>query len=119
MSDRTDDELLDDMRRYAADAIENLGNASYADFLNDASLRYGIFYLTAIVGEAASKTAESTRRQYPAVSWRLFRGLRNILIHDYHSVEPNRIYKVVTDDLPMLIAGLDTPARQRQGGQPS
>ena len=110
MSDRTDDERLDDIRRYAADAIENLSDSSYTDFLNDANLRYAVFYLTAIVGEAASKTAASTRRRYPAVPWRLFRNLRNILIHEYHSVEPNRIYAVVTDDLPMLIAGLEMPA---------
>ncbi|MYC35243.1 MAG: DUF86 domain-containing protein [Chloroflexi bacterium] len=118
MNDVTDEERLDDMRRYAEDAIETLGNTSYADFLNDANLRHAIFYLVAIVGEAASRTTGPTRRLYPTSSWRTFRSLRNILIHEYHSVKPNRIYEAVTDDLPALLTALKTPVRQRQGGQP-
>ena len=109
MNARTDEERLDDLRRYAADAIETLGDASYADFLNDSTRRHAVFYLMAIVGEAASKTTEPTRRRFPAVSWRVFRSLRNILIHEYHSVQPSRIYEAVIDDLPTLIVGLDTP----------
>ena len=55
MSDRTDEERLDDVRQYASEAIETLGDATYADFLNDSNLHRAVFYLVAVVGEAASK----------------------------------------------------------------
>ena len=43
MNDRTDAELRDDIFQYAGDALEMLGNAAYADFLNDRTLRSAIF----------------------------------------------------------------------------
>ena len=119
MSDRTDEERLDDVRQYASEAIETLGDSTYADFLNDSNLRRAVFYLVAVVGEAASIISQSTRRQYPAAQWRRFRGLRNILIHEYHSVEADAIYEAVIHYLPALLTALETPVRQRQGGQPS
>ena len=119
MSDRTDEERLDDIRQYASEAIETLGDSTYADFLNDSNLRRAVFYLVAVVGEVASKISQSTRRQYPTAQWRRFRGLRNVLIHEYHSVEADTIYEAVTHHLPALLTALETTAHNSQGGQPS
>ncbi len=119
MDDRTDDERLDDIRRYAMDAIETLGNATYADFLNDPNLRHSIFYLVAIVGEAAAKTSPAARRRYPAVPWRMLRRMRNILVHEYHSVKPDAIYRSVVELLPSLVIALETTTHNPHGGQPS
>ena len=119
MDDRTDRERLDDIQRYAADAINTLGDATYAEFLNDSNLRHSVFYLVAIVGEAAAKTSPATRRLYPAIPWRQVRGMRNILIHEYHSVKPESIYQAVVDFLPTLISALETTTDNSQGGQPS
>lgn len=119
MDDRTDRERLDDIQRYAADAIETLGDATYADFLNNSNLRHSVFYLIAIVGEAAAMTSPATRRLYPAIPWRQVRGMRNILIHEYHSVKPESIYHAVVDFLPTLISDLETTGNNYPGGQPS
>ncbi len=111
MTERTDEERLDDIHRYASEAIETIGDATYADFLNDTNLRRAIFYLMSVVGEAASKMSQTTRRRYPAAQWRRFRDLRNILIHEYHSVEADTIYEAVTRHVPALLTALEVPAR--------
>ena len=118
MDDRTDDGRLDDIRRYAMDAIETLGNATDADFPNDPNLRHSIFYLVAIVGEAAAKTSPVARRPYPAVPWRRLRRMRNILVHEYHSVKPDAIYRSVVKFLPSLIIALEATIDHPHGGQP-
>ena len=81
MNDRTDAELRDDIFQYAGDALEMLGNSTYADFLNDRTLRSAIFYMVGVIGEAASKTSASGRQQYPGEHWLRFRSLRDILVH--------------------------------------
>lgn len=106
MNDRTDAQLRDDIFDYAGDLAEILGNATYSDFLNDRTLRAAIFYMLSVIGEAASKTSATGRRRYPSVHWLRFRNLRNILVHDYHSVEPSAIYEATTVHLPAFIADL-------------
>ncbi len=106
MNDRTDAELRDDIFQYAGDALEMLGNSTYADFLNDLTLRSAIFYMVGVIGEAASKTSASGRQQYPGEHWLRFRSLRNILVHEYYSVKPDEIYEATTAHLPAFIAAL-------------
>ena len=44
--------------------------------------------------------------------------MRNILIHQYHIVEPAIVHDTVVNDLPPLIAALETTNYNHQGGQP-
>ena len=106
MNDRTDAELRDDIFQYAGDALAMLGNSTYADFLNDRTLRFAIFYMVGVIGEAASKTSASGRQRYPGEHWLRFRSLRNILVHEYHSVKPDEIYEATTAHLPAFITAL-------------
>lgn len=59
-----------------------------------------------VIGEAARKTSASGRNRYPGEHWGRFRRLRNILIHEYHSVKPSQIYEATTEHLPVFIAAL-------------
>lgn len=106
MNDRTDAELRDDIFDYAGDLVEMLGNATYSDFLNDRTLRAAICYMLGVIGEAAGKTSATGRRRYPSPHWVRFRNLRNILVHEYHSVKPSDIYEATTVYLPAFIADL-------------
>ena len=106
MNDRTDAELRDDIFQYAGDALEMLGNATYSDFLNDRTLRSAIFYMVGVIGEAASRTSATGRHRYPGEHWGRFRRLRNILVHEYHSVKTDEIYEATTEHLPAFIAAL-------------
>jgi uncharacterized protein with HEPN domain len=59
-----------------------------------------------IIGEAASKIAESTRNQNPQVQWRLMKEMRNKLIHEYFGVSPITIYSTIRLDIPILLEQL-------------
>ena len=55
-----------------------------------------------IIGEAASQVPEQIRLQYPDIPWRGMSTLRNMLIHQYHRVDYDRVWVVIEKDLPAL-----------------
>ena len=41
--------------------------------------------------------------KYPDIPWTAIMGLRDIIAHEYHRIDEEEIYTVVTNDLPMLL----------------
>jgi len=60
-----------------------------------------------IIGEAAGKVSESTRRQMPQIPWQDVVDMRNRLIHAYFDIDVGVVWDTVTKDLRPLIAALD------------
>jgi uncharacterized protein with HEPN domain len=60
-----------------------------------------------IIGEAARRLSPDARNEFPEIPWRLITAMRNILIHDYDSVDLDVVYNTAQRDLPPLIARLD------------
>jgi len=61
-----------------------------------------------IIGEAARSVSEETRLLIPQVHWKAIIGMRDRLIHGYYKVDLNIVWEVLVDDLPPLIAVLET-----------
>lgn len=60
-----------------------------------------------IIGEAARRLSERFRQDHPEVPWAEVIGLRNRLIHGYDTVDLDRLWLVMTSDLPALATSLD------------
>lgn len=55
-----------------------------------------------IIGEAARQMPSQVTQQHPDIPWSRMADMRNILIHEYHSVDSGIIWNTVTHDLPPL-----------------
>ena len=55
-----------------------------------------------MIGEAAKRVPDEFRAQHTTVPWRLLAAFRDVLIHDYESVNLDRIWTIITDELPGL-----------------
>lgn len=97
---RSQEQYLSDIDEAMADARRFAEGQDLEDFLEDRQLRYAIERALEIIGEATSNLAEKVKDRDPSLPWSEMRGLRNIVAHAYHRVDPARVWQVVTRDLP-------------------
>jgi len=55
-----------------------------------------------VIGEAVRNISNDLKLNYPDVSWKEIRGMRNIVTHHYFGVELNEIWSTVINDIPVL-----------------
>lgn len=78
------------------------------DLIADRQYALAVVKCLEIIGEAANKLSESCRAGQPSVPWRKIVGMRNRLVHDYSAINYQIVWKIVHDELPDLIAVLET-----------
>jgi uncharacterized protein with HEPN domain len=65
-----------------------------------------------IVGEAARRLPSPVIEGHPEIPWSRMAEMRNILVHEYHSVDPGIIWNTVRHDLPPLLGPLRAMLRE-------
>ena len=93
----------EDMRIYAERAREFLGSRSFEDFQNDEMAQAAVIRCVEVIGEAARAVSEQTRDRAPKIPWPLITGMRNVLAHEYGTVDVEKVYDVVVEHLPVLL----------------
>ena len=74
----------------------------------DRKTQLAIERLLEIIGEAAGRVSPAFRDTHPEIPWRQIIGQRNILVHEYGEIKQERIWKVVAEDVPILIQQLES-----------
>jgi|SRR3989344_4187251 len=89
-----------------AEAIEKieelLPKISKDQFEEDWVLQDAVIRRIAIIGEACKNLPDEVKNQYPDIPWKKIMGMRDILIHDYSSIDLTEVWNVVTKDLSEL-----------------
>ncbi len=96
----------EDMRLYAERAREFLGPRSLEEFVVDEMAQAAVVHCIEVIGEAARLVSEDTRRRTPEIPWPLIIGMRNVLAHQYGTVDFERVHAVVTEQVPDLLVHL-------------
>ena len=81
------------------------------DILNAARLAeeftgglFAVLHQLIVIGEAAKRLSPDFRGAHPEVPWKSIAGLRDILVHEYDTVDLEEVWRTVQADLPKLIA---------------
>jgi len=102
-----DDAYLLDILDAARLAVEYVRGKTREQFLEDVQLQDAVIRRLAIIGEAARRVSEPTRRTHATLPWRDMIGMRNIVIHEYDDVDPEVVWDAVARDLEPVIAALE------------
>jgi uncharacterized protein with HEPN domain len=95
--------MLESAREAAALIIDK----SRQDLDTERVLSLALVRLIEIVGEAASRVSQTTRHEFSDIPWAQIVSLRNRLIHGYDAVDMDVLWKILTDDLPLLVTQLE------------
>lgn len=99
---RSDAELLEDIAQAAMVAATIVGRRRPA-FDEDPVLRYAAEAVAARIGEAASRLSTETTTAMSDVPWREIKGIRIVVAHVYHSLNYDRLWNTLAEDVPKLV----------------
>jgi uncharacterized protein with HEPN domain len=55
-----------------------------------------------IIGEAAKHIPDNYRSNWSHIPWKEIAGMRDILVHEYFGITLAMVWKVATEDVPLL-----------------
>jgi uncharacterized protein with HEPN domain len=55
-----------------------------------------------VIAESTKRLSDATKAKEPQVNWAGIAGLRNLLVHDYFSVDLGIVWKIVSENVPHL-----------------
>ena len=84
-----------------------IGGMSYAEFSHDLKTVLAVSRELEIIGEASKRLSDTLKSQLGSIPWREIAGMRDVLIHDYLSVDVREVWKAATDDVPVLKTALE------------
>lgn len=100
-----------DPRLYLLDILESgkaimeyIAGMSMENLKKDRKTYSAIIREFEIIGEAVSKLPKDLKNRYPEVPWRDIKDFRNILTHEYFSIDVEILWRVIKEDLPDLIS---------------
>ena len=73
-----------------------------AMFYKNRSLQDAIIRRLEIIGEAVKNLPPAFKEKYPDIPWKKIAGMRDILIHEYFSVDLTLTWQVVKHELPLI-----------------
>lgn len=87
-------EAIEKIEDYTKDGQEAFNKA---EIIQDAVIRN-----IEVVGEVAKKISNVFKEQNSNIPWRKMAGIRDVLIHDYDSIDMNIVWNVVVVELPKI-----------------
>ncbi len=80
---------------------------TFEDFSNDPKTVDAVIRNFLIIGEAARAIPSDVEDIFAEIPWSDMRGMRNILAHEYESVDLSMVWNTIQDDLPPLLPLLE------------
>jgi len=106
MTRRDDTVSIRHMFDHAEEAVEMARGRSRADLDRDRQLNLALVRLVEIIGEAAKRVGPAKREAHPQIPWTQIIGTRDRLIHGYDRVNFDILWRIVSEELPVLIEQL-------------
>ena len=104
--DERDAAYLWDMADAARTALGITAGYSGPRYLADRTVQLAVERLIEIIGEAARRVSHEFRDSHPEIPWRGIIFQRHVLAHEYGEIKQERMWRLVTEDLPNLLAAL-------------
>ena len=82
-------------------ATERFGSDE-EDFLEDELYQNSCCFALVQIGESIKYLRDNIALPFPEIDWKGLSGMRDIIAHSYHRIVLNRVWKVITEEIPVL-----------------
>ena len=93
---------IDDIR----DSIEAIkkytAGLTREDFFSSSEKQDAVYRRLEVIGEAANRLPDEFRDRYPLIPWNKIVEMRNVLIHEYDSIDLDRVWETIQRDIREL-----------------
>jgi uncharacterized protein with HEPN domain len=87
------------------------------EFLSDRKTRSAVLRELQVPTESTQRLSEHLKKQHPQVFWQGIAGFRNVLVHDYLGIKPERVWEIIERDLPTLRAAVQAMLAEDGGNE--
>jgi uncharacterized protein with HEPN domain len=94
--------LIEDILDSASKIEAYIEGVTFDLFANDDMRIDAVVRNLEIIGEAAKSISEGTKSRLTQIDWKGMAGMRDRLIHAYHSVDVLIVWKTVSERLPSI-----------------
>jgi uncharacterized protein with HEPN domain len=96
--------------------IQKYCEGGEAAFRESDLIQDGVLRNLQILAGSTQRIGDSVKARYPEVDWRAISGFRNVVVHDYLGINLDRVWRVVSTQLPLLTAQMGTLRRELEAG---
>ncbi len=93
--------ILECIRRIEDDVACGQAEFDVSHTIQDAVIRN-----LQVMAESTKRLSDELRAKQPEIDWAGIAGFRNVLVHDYFTVDAGVVWKIVMDDVPVLKAAV-------------
>ncbi len=61
-----------------------------------------------VIAQSTMNLPDDLKAAYSSVKWKDIRGFRNLVVHDYLEVDPDVVWSITQNDLPILKIAVET-----------
>ncbi|MEN8265323.1 MAG: DUF86 domain-containing protein [Nitrospirota bacterium] len=85
---------------------------NFDDFKSDDKTIFAVVRAIEIIGEATKHIPEDARQKYSEIPWKEMAGMRDVLIHDYISVDVETVWLTANNKIPQIRPLIDKMAKE-------
>lgn len=87
------------MVEYIDKAIKYTASYSFEQFCKDDKTIDATVFALSQIGELVKNISKETREKYSFIEWKMIKGLRNRIVHDYEGISLKNIWYVLNYDI--------------------
>ncbi len=72
------------------------------EFSDSKILFFAVVKNIEIVGEACYMLTKDFKEAHQSIPWIVIEKMRHVLVHGYYTISPDKVWKTVQEDLPVL-----------------
>ena len=88
------------------DIIQKFGS-TFETFDSNKAVQLSVGMCIVQIGELTTRLSDEFKTNHSDIPWRKIKDMRNIYVHDYENVKPEKVWVTLMEDVPELKAQLE------------